>query len=193
VPPQLPAPGTNNSGHGFNRDHDGDHGHGFRGGFYPVYVPVPVVVEPDPAYDSASNQEEDGDQSVVPGPTVFERRTPSDMTAASDDSGASPAGDAEPAPQIAVQPAPAAQAPAVQDQSAAAGQPSQPQPASLLVFRDGHQLEVQNYAIVGDTLFDFTPGHARKVPLSQLDLNATVKANDDRGLDFAVPVSPKGD
>jgi len=32
----------------------------------------------------------------------------------------------------------------------------------------------------------------RKVPLSQLDLNATVKANDERGVDFILPTSPKG-
>ena len=62
----------------------------------------------------------------------------------------------------------------------------------MLVFRDGQQLEVQNYAIVGDFLYDFTPGHARKVPLSQLDLAATVNANDDRGVDFTLPASAKG-
>jgi hypothetical protein len=61
----------------------------------------------------------------------------------------------------------------------------------VLVFRDGHQMEVENYAIVGDTLYDFTPGHARKLALSQLDLNATVQANDDRGVDFVMPASAK--
>lgn len=65
-------------------------------------------------------------------------------------------------------------------------------PPTVLVFRDGHQLEIANYAIVGDTLYDLTPGHARRVPLSQLDMNATQKQNDDRGTDFRLPASPQG-
>ena len=88
-------------------------------------------------------------------------------------------------------------APAASDASpaqpeSAGSQPVQPQEPNVLVFRDGHQMEVQNYAIVGDFLYDFTPGHARKVPLSELDLPATVKANDDRGLDFTLPGPAKG-
>lgn len=70
--------------------------------------------------------------------------------------------------------------------------PADPEPAgdpTLLVFRDGHQLEVGNYAIVGSTLFDLTPGHSRKVPLSDLDLEATRKQNDDRGVVFQLPAS----
>jgi hypothetical protein len=89
-------------------------------------------------------------------------------------------------PTAAAEPSPSPAA------SAAASQPAQPEDPSVLVFRDGHRLEVKNYAIVGDTLYDFTLGHMRKVPLSQLDLTATVKANDERGVDFVLPASPKG-
>jgi hypothetical protein len=60
-------------------------------------------------------------------------------------------------------------------------------PATLLVFRDEHQQEVQNYAIVGQTLWSFAPGRTQKIPLSSLDLPATEKANDDRGVTFRVP------
>ena len=70
--------------------------------------------------------------------------------------------------------------------------PADPEPAgdpTLLVFRDGHQLEVGNYAIVGSTLFDLTPGHSRKVPLSDLDLEATRKQNYYRGVVFQLPAS----
>ena len=56
-----------------------------------------------------------------------------------------------------------------------------------LVFRDKHTEEVQNYAIVGSTLYDLTDGHRRKIPLADLDLTATAKQNDDRGVDFQVP------
>jgi hypothetical protein len=58
--------------------------------------------------------------------------------------------------------------------------------ATLLVFRDGHRLEVRNYAIMGSTLFIITP-ERRKIPLSELDLQATARENDDRGVDFRVP------
>ena len=60
-------------------------------------------------------------------------------------------------------------------------------PATVLVFRDEHKQEVHNYAIVGQTLFNFNPQHTQKIPLSDLDLPATTKENDDRGVDFHVP------
>ena len=62
-----------------------------------------------------------------------------------------------------------------------------PQLPTLLVFKDGHKLELSNYAILGATLFDLTPGHARKVALVDLDLEATQKQNDDRGVAFQIP------
>jgi hypothetical protein len=70
------------------------------------------------------------------------------------------------------------------------GQPEQPdmQPSTVLVFKDGHQSDVLNYAIVGDTLFDFADGRTKKILLADLDLPATRKANDDRGVDFQLPV-----
>jgi len=56
-----------------------------------------------------------------------------------------------------------------------------------LVFRDKHTEEVQNYAIVGQTLWILNAKRARKIPLTQLDIPATKKANDDRGVDFQLP------
>lgn len=60
-------------------------------------------------------------------------------------------------------------------------------PDTVLVFRDQHKQEVRNYAIVGQTLWSFSPQRTEKIPLSDLDLAATAKANDDRGLTFHVP------
>jgi hypothetical protein len=61
-------------------------------------------------------------------------------------------------------------------------------PATALVFRDQHVEEVRNYAIAGGTLWVLNDHQAgKKIPLAQLDLDATVKMNDDRGLDFQVP------
>lgn len=65
-------------------------------------------------------------------------------------------------------------------------------PATVLVFRDEHKQEVQNYAIVGQTLWNFSPQHTQKIPLSDLDIPATTKANDERGVDFHLPVAPAG-
>jgi hypothetical protein len=74
--------------------------------------------------------------------------------------------------------------------SAAADAPrreTEPQPTTVLVFRDQHTEEVGNYAIVGPTLWIFTEQQARKVPVDNLDIAATKKANDDRGVDFRLP------
>jgi len=66
-------------------------------------------------------------------------------------------------------------------------EPVAPQPTTVLVYKDGHKSEVQNYAIVGATLFDFADGRSRKILLADLDLPATQRANDDRGVDFQLP------
>ncbi|HME33910.1 MAG TPA: hypothetical protein VKF84_01640 [Candidatus Sulfotelmatobacter sp.] len=62
-------------------------------------------------------------------------------------------------------------------------------PDTMLVFRDQHKQEVRNYAIVGQTLWNFAPQHTEKIPLSDLDLPATTKANEERGVTFRVPAS----
>ncbi len=59
----------------------------------------------------------------------------------------------------------------------------------MLVYHDGHTEQVQNYAIVGRTMWIFSESRARKVPLSELDVAATKRDNEDRGIDFVVPVS----
>jgi hypothetical protein len=70
-----------------------------------------------------------------------------------------------------------------------ASEPVDDQPPTVLVFKDGHQSDVLNYAIVGNTLFDLSAGRTRKILLADLDLPATRKANDDRGVDFQIPAS----
>jgi hypothetical protein len=58
-----------------------------------------------------------------------------------------------------------------------------PLPA-VLVYRDGHRAEVENFAILGKTLWVFGKQTTRRIPLADLDLDATQKANDERGVDF---------
>lgn len=69
--------------------------------------------------------------------------------------------------------------------------PVSDQPETVLVFRDGHQQEIKNYAIVGATLYDLSDGRTHKVQLAELDLGATVKQNDDRGITFQLPAGTK--
>jgi hypothetical protein len=57
----------------------------------------------------------------------------------------------------------------------------------VLVFRDQHRQEIQNYAISGTTLLAFAPHRTQRISLADLDIPATTKANDNRGLDFRVP------
>jgi len=60
----------------------------------------------------------------------------------------------------------------------------------VLVFRDHHSEEIQNFAIVGETLWVFTEQRARKIPIAALDVPATTKANDSRGIDFRLTWPP---
>jgi hypothetical protein len=64
---------------------------------------------------------------------------------------------------------------------------SDAEPETALVFRDQHVEQVRNYAIAGGTLWVFNDQSAKKIPLAALDLGATAKINDDRGVDFQVP------
>jgi hypothetical protein len=128
-------------------------------------VPVPYAVDSNVVDDSG--QDDSDDQG---GPTVFDRRG----------SGASSyiAGVRD--------------APPAYSSEAVADPPSDPAPAqepTVLVFNDGRQLEVGNYAIVGATLIDLTPGHSRKIAIADLDLDATRKQNENRGVIFQLPPS----
>jgi len=62
-------------------------------------------------------------------------------------------------------------------------------PLTVLVFQDGHRTEARNYAIVGQTLWIYTEQDSKKVPLADLDVNATKNANSDRGVVFQVPTT----
>jgi hypothetical protein len=61
------------------------------------------------------------------------------------------------------------------------------EPATVLVFRDGHRVEVRNYAIVGNTVWDLSEHLAKRISLDTLDLDATIKVNDERGTPFRYP------
>ncbi|HEY6272116.1 MAG TPA: hypothetical protein VIX19_08995 [Terriglobales bacterium] len=60
-------------------------------------------------------------------------------------------------------------------------------PLTVFIFKNGRQIETRNYAIMGQTLYDFSSPNLRKVQLTDLDKAATAKANDDRGVIVKLP------
>lgn len=139
----------------------------FAGGYYFPYD------YDDSGYDVVDPGVDDAmEQNYRRGPTIFDRngelpaQVPEDYRSAM-------SGNTGPA----TQPPPAA--------------PVSDQPDTVLVFKDGHELDVKNYAIVGPTLYDLSDGRTRKVQLAELDLAATVKHNDDRGVSFQLPAGSK--
>src|SRR5438477_13063832 len=66
---------------------------------------------------------------------------------------------------------------------------TEPHEPTMLVFRDKHTQEVENYAIVGQTLWIFSEQRASNVLLFSLLVGPTANANEQRGLEFRVPQS----
>ena len=152
--------------------HDGDGHHRYPYpylGYGALYgYGMPYADDPnagDQGYDATDDSNYQG------GPTIFDRRG---------------SGAESYVPPVENVPAPHAEQ---AENSAPDPQPQPVQPLTVLVFKDGHKLEVGNYAIVGTTLFDLTPGHPRKIALADLDLDATQKQNEDQGIVFQLPPS----
>ncbi len=157
--------------------------HHFATGYVPYYIPYYV----DSSAYYAQPQPDAAAEPDPPAPTVFEHR-PTSAYGPADRYGEHYLDSREQRPRDR-QPAP--------DDNAASAQPAAPSPEdpTVLVFRDGHRAEVTNYAIVGDTLYNLSgsPHVPRKVQIADLDLEATIRANDERGMDFAIPQKPASD
>ena len=68
-------------------------------------------------------------------------------------------------------------------------------PPTVLIFRDGHNEEVERYMIQGNVIFTganywSTGSWTKKVPIAELDIPATIKLNEERGVKFALPSGP---
>jgi hypothetical protein len=77
----------------------------------------------------------------------------------------------------------------------AAARPPSELPPAVLIFRDGHQEEVAKYMIVGATIsiktdYWSTGSWTRKIPIADLNLAATLQANQQRGAKFSLPSRP---
>jgi hypothetical protein len=137
---------------------------GFGGvAVYPVPYPVAVPVGEDEVAPNEADDQYNG------GPTIFDRR------------GAGSEAYAQPPRSV--------EAPVETASASVPEAPAADQPKTVLVFKDGHQSEVENYAIVGDTLYDLSEGRRHKIALADLNLQATAQQNEDRGIDFTVPAT----
>jgi hypothetical protein len=68
--------------------------------------------------------------------------------------------------------------------------PVNAQPTTTLIFKDGRTpAQVRNYALTASTLYALDGESRQEIPLSLLDVPATVAANRAAGVDFALPVS----
>jgi hypothetical protein len=90
-------------------------------------------------------------------------------------------------PQLAAN-APPSFRPGYQPQGEVA--PVKAQPTTTLIFKDGRPpVQVHNYALTASTLYALDGESRQEIPLSLLDVPATVAANRVAGVDFALPVS----
>jgi hypothetical protein len=144
--------------------------------YYPYLYAFPFPYVVDPNFSDAPASDENSEYQG--GPTIFDRR-------GSGPDSYVPPSPAESSADLAATDLAEDDSAGGENASAPATEP--PQPQTMLVFKDGHALEVDNYAIVSQTLYDLTPGHARKIALADLDLPATEKQNDDRGVTFQLP------
>jgi len=146
--------------------------------YYPYVYAAPVPYAADVLDNGASD---DNDPNYQGGPTVFDRR------------GAGPDSYIPPGYESPDE-SNAAQTRTHTEDTPPSGYNPNPEPPpdpTVLIFKDGHQLEIGNYAIVNQTIYDLTPGHPRKIAVADLDLPATQKLNDDHGITFDVPSSPQ--
>lgn len=169
-----PTHGGGNHGHHHHPGRGygyGGYGYGYTGYTYVPYAyPVPVAVAPEDEGQDVQQPEE----PEPPAPTVYERRPV-----------------VQPAPYT-TQP-PAEQAVDSNPKHVNLSPVSEEKIPVVVVFKDGHQQEIANgnYAIVGDMLYDLSGPIAKKIKLSDVDLDQTVQANEQRGVEFSVPAGYK--
>ena len=78
------------------------------------------------------------------------------------------------------QPLPPPAPPAPSPSPGAEAPPAQPAQPIILVFRDGHRVKIQNYAVVRDSVWVLD--NSTRIALNELDVDATQQANPGRVL-----------
>jgi hypothetical protein len=172
---------TGHGGNGGHRHHGGNNNGGGGGGYvytYPVYEVGPEQVE-----DQQADQ-----QPEPPAPTVFERRSEVRLAPNPTPVGN---GDRYGERYLEQRERESYESPNTSGGHHVMSPVSEEQIPVLIVYKDGHEQEIHNYAIVGDTIYDIGTSIAHKIKLADVDLKQTIQKNEQRGVDFTVPASRK--
>ncbi len=183
-PPSVTSMGSyrfNNGFHNHGSNSNRFRGYGYSGGGWAYAAPYYYIPFGDYGYDydyvgSPDTYQGQQPQMGAGDPTlhiIVEQPPARSYRGATDDVQAEAV---PPPPVVSEPPAPVREA-----------KPIEP---TILVFRDGHQQEVTNYAIMGQTVY-VLDDRTQKIPLANLDVPATVKANDDRGMEFKIPAGQR--
>lgn len=167
---------------------------------YPVYYPIygygygygagPVYMEdrsslPNAGTFEASNGESYSNEPRTPVVVIYENRSPEGYSRPSGAAVSGAAPDERYGEHYTDGREPKSEAPETRGAVTANGNEDN-DTTTVLIFKDGHQLEVKNFAIMGDYIFVFA-GDRRKIPLAELNMSATQKANEERGTEFRLP------
>jgi hypothetical protein len=161
--------------------------------YYPYYATYPsAYVAPASTAEYEAREEEE-----PPAPTIYERRSriayPTDQDRYGEhytDSREAERRRAKAESEEERQAAEEREKRAQEEKSRTEAKPEEQEPATVLVFKDGHHQDVSSYAISGEVIYDLGHGRARKILLADLDLAATIKLNDQLGNDFRLPSRP---
>lgn len=167
--------------------------------FWPaIYQPEPqpvVVVQPQPPIVVVVERDKDDESDDRREPLVLEWKgdkyvrvggEKSDGEGTADDAGREQ--DRKPAKKTSRKPAPRPTEPVADSQQR--DRVTEPEaPATILVFLDGRRKDVKNYAIVAEFFYDLSDRLPRKILLADLNLDATIAANEERGVEFRLPTA----
>lgn len=64
---------------------------------------------------------------------------------------------------------------------------TKPLPATVFLLTNGERLETRRYLLTANSVSLTLHGNQRTIPLQMLDLDATIAANRDRGIDLRIP------
>jgi hypothetical protein len=72
---------------------------------------------------------------------------------------------------------------------------AKPLPPAIIVYRDGHTEELSSYSIIGGSIhaksnYWTTGAWTRTIPVADLDIPATLRQNEQRGVNFELPSGP---
>ncbi len=96
--------------------------------------------------------------------------------------------DAVPSPHVSTAAAPPAQPKMIEVPGSSDVAQERPDAPATLVLRDGKEISVSRYTIMGQYLYDSSrPRHTTRIPLDQLDLEATERLNAQNGVPFSLP------